>query len=150
MTHPDSTSSVGPSSSPAGRPSYISEWTVIALGGALGSSLRHAISLLIATNQFPAHLAAGLANVIGSFLLGVVAGYLESNRTHRLLRPFLTIGVLGSFTTFSALAMDNRRLAGQSGESSAAIHLAGLVLIGLSAFILGDLLSARAFDRDPQ
>jgi len=54
------------------------------------------------------------------------------------------VGVFGSFTTFSALALDNRGIAIEAGELWAAAHLAGSVLLGLAAFTLGDSISERA------
>jgi CrcB protein len=120
---------------------------VIALGGAVGASLRHAISLAVQIAQWHPAFGAALANLVGSFLLGLLVGVLESAKLHPLLRPFLTIGVFGSFTTFSALALDNRALANESGEALAAIHLAVSIVSGLLAFILGDYLAGSRADR---
>ena len=120
---------------------------VIALGGSIGASLRHAVSLGIRAAQWHPVLGAALSNVLGSFLLGLLVGFLESEKVHPLLRPFLTIGVFGSFTTFSALALDNRILAGESGEALAAFHMAASIVSGLLAFVLGDHLSGSRADR---
>lgn len=120
---------------------------VIALGGSFGASLRHAISIAIRAAQWHPILGAAFANVLGSFLLGLLVGVLESENVHPLLRPFLTIGVFGSFTTFSALALDNRVLASESGETLASIHMAASIVSGLLAFVLGDRLSGRGLRR---
>jgi CrcB protein len=125
-------------------PPFGAEMVVIAFGGAIGACLRFAISLAIGTIHLHAALAAGSANVIGSFLLGLIVGHLETGKAHPLLRPFLTVGVFGSFTTFSALALDNRGIAIEAGEVLAAAHLAGSILLGLAAFALGDSISERA------
>ena len=74
-------------------------------------------------------------------VLSAVDCFLESGKAHPLLRPFLNLGVFGSFTTFSALAWENRVVALQSGEGLAAAHLAGSILSGLAAFALGEFLS---------
>lgn len=120
------------------------EMAVIALGGAIGSGLRFSISLLIAAAGLPGVLAAGSVNVVGSFLLGLVLGHLESESPHRLLRPFLAVGVLGSFTTFSALALDNRTLAAEAGEAVAAGYVAASLLLGLCAFAIGQSIRPSA------
>ncbi len=132
---------------PARLPSFTSELAVIALGGALGASLRHAISAAIRIAHWHPVFGAAFANLLGSFLLGLLVGFLESEKVHPLLRPFLTIGVFGSFTTFSALALDNRVLAAESGETLAAIHLAASIVSGLLAFVLGDALSGTRSNR---
>lgn len=126
------------------QPPLGAEMAVIALGGGIGAGLRFAISLAIrATDLHPA-LAAGTANIIGSFLLGLIVGHLDTGRAHPLLRPFLTVGVFGSFTTFSALALDNRGIAVEAGEVLAAAHLAVSLLLGLAAFTLGDAILERS------
>jgi CrcB protein len=123
---------------------------VIALGGAVGASLRHTITLAVRVTHWHPVLGAVLANLVGSFLLGLLVGALESAKLHPLLRPFLTIGVFGSFTTFSALALDNRALANESGETLAAVHLAVAIVSGLLAFVLGDHLSGSRSSRGEQ
>ena len=123
------------------------ELAAIALGGAIGACLRFAISLAIGTTQLHSALAVGTANIIGSFLLGLIVGHLESGKAHPLLRPFLTVGVFGSFTTFSALALDNRGIAVEAGEVLAAAHLAGSIVLGLAAFALGDSIAERGRGR---
>jgi CrcB protein len=116
----------------------------IAFGGAIGASLRFAISLMIGVTDLPAALSAGAANIIGSFLLGLVVGHLDSGKAHPLLRPFLTVGVFGSFTTFSALALDTREIALEAGEVLAAAQFVASVVLGLTAFALGDSIAERS------
>ncbi len=124
------------------QPPFITEMAVIALGGAIGASLRYAVSLGVTAAALRGARGAGIANILGSFLLGLLVGHLESDRAHPLLRPFLTVGVFGSFTTFSALALDNRSLASDSGEAIALAHLIGTVVLGLAAFALGNALDS--------
>ena len=80
-------------------------------------------------------------NPIGAFLLGVIVARIASPSAHPLLRPFLVVGVLGSFTTFSALAFDNRQLATQQGELLAAVHLVGSIATGIVAFTFGTAIA---------
>jgi CrcB protein len=131
----------------AAQPPFYSELAVIALGGAFGTTLRHAVSVFITFAHWHFVYATAVANLLGSLLLGLFVGYLVTGAPHPLLRPFLTVGVFGSFTTFSVLAMDNRLLAAESSELTATIHLGLSVASGLTAFVLAERLSARLFRR---
>ncbi len=118
-------------------PSPALEFAVIACGGAIGAWLRLAISTALgATSVHPA-IATATANLIGSFLLGLVVAPFDKTHAHPLLRPFLAIGVFGSFTTFSALSLDHRLLASEAGEGLATAYAVGSIAMGLLAFVLG-------------
>lgn len=119
------------------------ESIAIAGGGALGASLRYAIALGTAAGQQHTALAAILANLIGALLLGILFARVDSAEAHPLLRPFLVIGVFGSFTTFSALALDNRALATQQGEIIALLHIVGTIVLGLLVFVVGAAIARR-------
>jgi CrcB protein len=113
----------------------------IAMGGALGASLRYAVLLgTESANQHAAWATAG-ANLFGALLLGMVVSRVDSPRAHPLIRPFLVVGVFGSFTTFSALAFDNRTLALQHGEFVALLHIAASIFAGLLAFVAGSAIA---------
>ncbi|MGW3803242.1 fluoride efflux transporter CrcB [Streptomyces clavifer] len=81
---------------------------VIAAGGALGASARYAASLAwpAAEGTFP--WAVFAVNVTGCALIGVLMVLVAERSvvTHPLVRPFLGVGVLGGFTTFSTYAAD--------------------------------------------
>ncbi|WP_181764264.1 FluC/FEX family fluoride channel [Streptomyces albidus (ex Kaewkla and Franco 2022)] len=104
---------------------------VVAAGGALGAVARHALSLWLPPRGdagFP--VGVFLVNVLGCALIGVLMVLVSEGgrdaRTHPLLRPFLGVGVLGGFTTFSAYAADAARLL----EGGAHAALVGLAYIG--------------------
>ncbi|WP_166355913.1 fluoride efflux transporter CrcB [Phytoactinopolyspora limicola] len=82
----------------------------VAAGGVVGAEARYLISLL--GDGRPAFPWPTLVeNITGCFLIGVLmAVLLELTDPHRLLRPFLGVGVLGGYTTFSAYAVDVRVL----------------------------------------
>lgn len=131
-------------SSPAGTPtarSWLAEAGVIALGGSIGAMLRHGVGLLLAASGHPSVVSTAAVNLVGSFALGAVLGRLESPEAHPLLHPFWVIGVLGSFTTFSTLAFDNRGIAASQGEPLAALHIAASIAFGLLAFVAGTRLT---------
>ena len=84
----------------------MANYFIIALGGALGSVLRYLLGNRIEPSEsfFPINIL--LINIIGCFLIGMVLALVDAKSQ---LFLFLTIGILGSFTTmsaFSAQALD--------------------------------------------
>jgi len=74
---------------------------VIALGGMLGASARHALELWWPASPGDWPWATLAANVSGCVLIGMLmVQVVEIGRTHPLLRPFLGVGLLGGYTTF--------------------------------------------------
>ncbi|MFL6161990.1 MAG: fluoride efflux transporter FluC [Jatrophihabitantaceae bacterium] len=83
----------------------------IAVGGILGAEARYVLTLALphSRGQFP--WSTLLINLTGSLLIGVLMVVLYQLRApHRLLRPFLGIGLLGGYTTYSAFAVDVQQL----------------------------------------
>ncbi len=82
-------------------------WLAVALGGALGSLVRYALSLWLATpaGQFP--WATFTVNVLGCGIMGIFYGLIVVKQLWPGdWRPFLMVGLLGGFTTFSAFALE--------------------------------------------
>ncbi len=83
---------------------------LIASGGALGAGLRYSFILLSQYLGYSGDLAWVIMaeNIIGSFLLGSLSGWLLMRKgqadSKRML--FLGTGLLGSFTTFSTFSLD--------------------------------------------
>ncbi|XVS65946.1 fluoride efflux transporter FluC [Actinosynnema sp. CA-299493] len=94
----------------------------VALGGGIGGVTRHGLSALV-----PGPWGTLLINVVGCALIGVLMVLVP--RLHPLARPFLGIGVLGGFTTFSGYALDAVRL----GGLTALAYLSGTLLLALGA-----------------
>ncbi|WP_439598507.1 fluoride efflux transporter FluC [Falsiroseomonas sp.] len=105
---------------------------LVALGGALGSVLRYAISLL-AVEQFGTAFPWGTlaVNILGSAAIGLAAALGVQGE----LRLLLVTGVLGGFTTFSAFSLETGLLFERSPWLAAAYVAASLIL-GLAAFAL--------------
>lgn len=76
----------------------------IAVGGGIGSLARYLLSAAFQAGQgFP--WAVFAVNISGSFVLGVLMVYmLEVWPPRRFLRPFLAVGLIGGYTTFSTFA----------------------------------------------
>jgi len=115
----------------------------VVIGGMLGTTLR--LSLDTALPNAPTGLAAStlLVNVVGSLLLGILAGGLP-DRAPRWLRAGLTAGLLGSFTTFSALAVSVVLLADANLLLAAAASLTLNIALGIGA-AAGGLILGRVF-----
>ena len=116
-------------------------WKValIALGGGLGTALRYGVSVGMAR-----WLGVGFpwgtltANVVGSFLLGVV---MEASGERELFgvqaRLVLGAGVLGGFTTYSSFNLETIRLAEQGAWGRAGLYVAASVIVCLLAGVGG-------------
>ena len=80
---------------------------LVAAGGALGASLRYLTSIFFKYFFFYSFVGTLAVNVLGSFLVGVFI-YLLQNKilSQDVIRYFFIIGVLGSYTTFSAFSFE--------------------------------------------
>jgi CrcB protein len=112
---------------------------LIALAGGLGSLLRYGLAVGLA-ETFGTALPYGtlMANVLGSFALGVVAetfaGGTIAGTDARLV---LGVGLLGGFTTYSSFNLEVIRLFEQAAFLRGFGYLCGTVLGCLAAGVLG-------------
>jgi CrcB protein len=106
------------------------------VGGGLGAVLRYAISIWIPFKDKGFPTATFLVNVLGCLLIGVLwYGLAKSEATW--LRPFIIVGLLGGFTTFSSFGLETFRLLqeGQWAPGLAYFFLSNIV--GLLFVYLG-------------
>jgi CrcB protein len=122
----------------------------VAAGGVLGSLGRYAVGLVLPHLAGDFAWATFLVNVTGSLAMGVLVVWVLSMASpHPWLRPFLGVGVLGGWTTFSSYALDIHAM-GQAGQGViAAAYLVGSLVVGLVAVGLGISLGERLFARRP-
>lgn len=117
-------------------------YLLIFLGGGAGALSRFLLSKAItdlAGIRFP--LGILTCNLLGCFLIGLAAGY-ASKSIPEWFAPFILVGFLGGFTTFSTFANDSYTLL-KAGESSLGIlNLILSVALGLFAVFLGLKLSS--------
>ncbi|MFT4289002.1 fluoride efflux transporter CrcB [Nocardioides sp.] len=114
---------------------------VISLGGILGATARYAASRLWPADGFPWTTLA--VNVTGCLLLGVLMAWLANlERPHPLLRPFLGVGILGGYTTFSTFAEETRVLLSDGHAGQALGYVVLSVAGGLAAVLAGRILLA--------
>ncbi|QGK72151.1 fluoride efflux transporter CrcB [Allosaccharopolyspora coralli] len=111
---------------------------VVALGGGLGALARYGLWHVLPPppGHFP--LATFTANVLGCVLIGVLMVLItEVWSAHRLVRPFLGVGILGGFTTFSTYAVEFHELLRSGLVLGAVGYLTVTLLCALVAVILG-------------
>lgn len=120
---------------------------LVFLGSGLGGVARFLVGLAalrLAGAGFPWGTLA--INVVGSCLMGIVVGALAFRPEAEWIQPvrlFLTTGILGGFTTFSAFSLETVLL-WESGETSAALaYVAASVAVSVAALAVG-LLAMRA------
>jgi fluoride exporter len=123
------------------RELFRAPWAVlgaISAGGALGALARYGLATAWphAAGHFP--WATFVTNVSGCFLIGVLMVLItEVWSAHRLIRPFLGVGVLGGFTTFSTYTGDVQQLVAAGAARTGLIYLAGTVVAALAAAYAG-------------
>lgn len=106
----------------------------VALGGAVGSALRYGMDRLYGERSFP--VATLSVNLIGSFLLGLLVGWV-GERIAPGLRLALFVGVLGGFTTFSTFALETAVLVRSGSGVTAVAYLMASVAAGVGLAAVG-------------
>ncbi|MBP7510777.1 MAG: fluoride efflux transporter CrcB [Bacteroidia bacterium] len=111
----------------------------IALGGAIGAVLRYLMATGI-NAWIPVNFPIGtlLVNSLGCLIIGIVYSLLSTTPTYQTtLKPFLVIGILGGFTTFSSYAIETFQLAQTQQIMKALLYIALSNFIGLASAWLG-------------
>lgn len=112
---------------------------IIALGGAIGASLRHLTGLVLLRLIGPGFPFGTLTvNVVGSFAMGLlVATLARMEPVAPEWRLFLGTGLLGGFTTFSAFSLDAALLYERGELGLAGAYVAMSVILSLCGLFLG-------------
>jgi len=113
---------------------------VVFAGAGLGGSLRHLVNRavpLAVSLHFP--LSTLLVNAVGSFAMGLLAGWFahRGQGGDQALRLFLTTGVLGGFTTFSAFSLDAAVIWERGALGTAFAYVAGTLILTLAGVFAG-------------
>jgi CrcB protein len=120
---------------------------IVFLGGGLGAALRHGVNLFssrVLGTAFP--YATAFENISGSFAMGLLAGYFAFRGgapTHWQL--FLTTGILGGYTTFSAFSLDAILLYERGALLLATIYVVGSVVLSLAGLMAGLAVARQVF-----
>jgi fluoride exporter len=114
-------------------------YLIIFLGGGVGAALRHGVNVVAARllgTAFP--YATAFENVTGSLLMGLLAGYFAfRGGISQHWQLFLTTGILGGYTTFSAFSLDAVLLYERGALGLAALYVILSVLLSIGGLFAG-------------
>ena len=114
-------------------------YLIVFLGGGIGAAMRHGINLAAARalgTAFP--YGTLLINISGSFVMGLVAAYFAfKGDASQHWRLFLTTGILGGYTTFSAFSLDAALLYERGELGMAALYVAASVALSIAGLFAG-------------
>lgn len=117
-------------------------WTAIGAGGAFGAMARHSVSrvsLYFLGPNFP--WGTLIANVGGSFAMGCFIIWLSRHEPQSAaLRAFLTVGLLGAFTTFSTFSLDVVTLYRDKTVMIAGAYLLASIILSVAGLLAGLVL----------
>lgn len=117
----------------------------ISAGGVLGALARYGLAAVFPHRPGEWPWATWSSNVGGCLLIGVLMVLISEVWTgQRLLRPFLGVGVLGGFTTFSTAIVEVQQLVGAGAAGAGLAYLVGTVVAALVAVIAGATLTRWA------
>lgn len=119
----------------------------VMIGGALGALARYGTTLLLQGAPGAAYAGfpwATLAvNVVGSFLLAVVATLGPNGTISPQLRTTLAAGFIGSFTTFSTFELESNELFRDGRGLWGVLYVMGNLVLGYGAVLLGRAVAVR-------
>jgi CrcB protein len=120
----------------------------IALGGALGTVARFLLSTTYSDSARHFPTTTLLINLSGSLAIGLLVPLVDNVASRApLVRPFLIVGLLGGWTTYSTLAVDAVVLAKDGHAGAGILSLAATLIGGLALVVCGNALGRRALDR---
>lgn len=111
---------------------------LVGIGGFIGAVARYLLSGWIQNGILTFPLGTMGVNVVGSFFLGLIM-YLSEYRGifSEETRIFLTIGVLGAFTTMSTFSYESFRLLEENEMVLFGVNIMGTVFLTITAIYLG-------------
>lgn len=114
-------------------------YLLVFLGGGIGTVLRHNVNVRFSRwfgASFPFHTL--FENISGSLVMGLLAGYFGfPGDTSQDLRLFLTTGIIGGYTTFSAFSLDAMLLWERGEWGLAGVYVIASVAASLLGLVLG-------------
>jgi CrcB protein len=111
----------------------------VALGGGIGAAARYGVNVWsgrVLGTEFPWHTL--IVNVLGCFIMGLLTGLMAQKlNLSPEARAFLTTGILGGFTTFSAFSVDVALLVERKAMLAAGAYVAASVMLSIVAVFAG-------------
>jgi CrcB protein len=123
-------------------------YLIVFFGGGIGAALRHGVNVMSARlfgTGFP--YATMFENVSGSLVMGLLVGYFafRGGAASSHLPLFLTTGILGGYTTFSAFSLDAVLLYERGAIGMATFYVLGSVLLSIAGLMAGLALARNVF-----
>ncbi|MEV4186440.1 fluoride efflux transporter CrcB [Streptosporangium canum] len=121
-------------------------WLLVLLGGAVGAPLRYLTDRAVQARHdtvFP--WGTFTVNVVGSMILGVLAGAVLAGAVGDAAQPLLGTGLCGALTTYSTFSYETLRLAETGALFLAVANVAASVVAGLGAVFIGLTLAQAVF-----
>jgi len=114
-------------------------YLIVFLGGGVGAAIRHGLNgmgLRLMGPDFP--YATVFINITGSAIMGVIAGYFAfKGDASQHWRLFLTTGILGGYTTFSAFSLDAALLYERGELALSALYVTASVVLSIAGLFAG-------------
>ena len=111
----------------------------IACGGAIGAVSRYILSSVVqnmTSNSFPYGML--LCNILGSMILGILYDSLSKGSFFsENIKLFIQVGILGSFTTFSAFSLESFLMFEKGDYNSAIIFILLSVILSIGGLVSG-------------
>ncbi len=114
---------------------------IVFLGGGIGAAIRHLVNQAVgrvAGTEFPFGIMA--INISGSLIMGLAAGFFAFKATETWsqdARLFVTTGILGGYTTFSAFSLDAMLLYERGEVLTALVYVVGSVVLSILGLAFG-------------
>lgn len=123
----------------------MSAFLAVGVGGALGSVLRYGLGMSVQRMLGPAFPFGTLfVNFLGSFAIGMAYVWLIERAVPRAeLHLFVTVGVLGGFTTFSAFSLETVMLLAQANYGRATMNILASLVLCFVATAMGIALARQ-------
>ena len=114
-------------------------FVIVFIGGGLGAALRHGVNIGTARlfgTSFP--YGTLTVNIVGCLIMGLLTGYFAfKGDVNQHWRLFLTTGILGGFTTFSAFSLDVALLYERGEVTLAAFYVLASVAVSVAGVFAG-------------
>jgi len=119
---------------------------LVGTGGFIGSVMRYLLQVFVENRMlstFP--LGTMIANIAGSFIIGIVFALAEKQIMSADWRLFMSVGICGGFTTFSAFALNNFNMIKEHTWNQLLLNVGGNLILGVFAVYLGIILVKSVF-----
>jgi len=119
---------------------------LVGTGGFIGSVMRYLLQVFVENRMlstFP--LGTMIANIAGSFIIGIVFALAEKHIMSADWRLFMSVGICGGFTTFSAFAFNNFNMIKEHTWNQLLLNVGGNLILGVFAVYLGIILVKSVF-----